>query len=116
SVVARRLNALLLEMEMVPRARMATREQLAKIFALEVEAIRGEIDSLDLAARRAGTLRDPTHREADRQVGWAYRLLEAHGLSEELSFAEGSETREALLEAGALPEDIVDIAETYRSE
>lgn len=72
SVVARRLNALLLQIEMVPKAKMATREQLTRIFALEAEAIREEIEALDLSAKRAGTLRDPEHREADRQVGWAF--------------------------------------------
>jgi hypothetical protein len=48
---------------------MATREQLAKIFALESEAVRDEIEKLDRAAKRGGTLRDTAYREADRQVG-----------------------------------------------
>ena len=77
--MARRLNAMLLELEMVPKARMATKEQLTKIFALEAEAMRAEIEALDLSAKRTGTLRDQEHREADRQVGWAYRLLHTFG-------------------------------------
>lgn len=116
SVVARRLNALLLQMEMMPRARMATQEQLGKIFALEAEAMREEIEALDRAAKRTGTIRDPDQREADRQVGWAYRLLHTYGTGEELSFDEGSEVREALLEAGAEADDIPFIAATYLSE
>lgn len=116
SVVARRLNALLLQMEMMPRARMATKEQLGKIFALEAEAMREEIEALDRAAKRTGTIRDPEQREADRQVGWAYRLLHTYGTGEELSFDESSEVREALLEAGAEPGDIPFIAASYRSE
>jgi hypothetical protein len=70
-VVARRLNALLLEIEMVPKSRMATREQLTRIFALEIEAMRDEIEALDRSAKHSGSLSDPVHREADRQVGWA---------------------------------------------
>lgn len=42
-----------------------------------------EIEALDRAAKRNGTLRYPAHREADRQVGWAYRLLHAYGTTEE---------------------------------
>jgi len=64
SVVARRLNALLLQIEMVPITRMATREQLTRNFALEAEAMREEIDALDLSAKLAGILRDLDHREA----------------------------------------------------
>lgn len=116
SLVARRLNAMLLELEMVPKARMATKEQLAKIFALEAEAMRAEIEALDLSAKRTGTLRDPEHREADRQVGWAYRMLHTFGSGEEVSFAEGSETREALIEAGAQADDLPFIEATYRAE
>lgn len=116
SVVARRLNAVLLELELVPTATMATKEQLAKIFALEAEAMRAEIAALDLAAKRTGTLRDTKHREADRQVGWAYRLLHTFGPREEVSFVEGSETREALIEAGAQPDDLPFIEATYRAE
>jgi len=116
SVVARRLNALLLQLELIPMARMATKEQLTKIFAIEIDAMRDEIEALDRSAKRRGTLRDPEHREADRQVGWAYRLLHAYGITEELSFGEGSEVREALIEAGAEPDDIPFIASTYRSE
>ncbi|MEX0406917.1 integrase [Aquibium sp. LZ166] len=116
SLVARRLNAMLLELEMVPKARMATKEQLARIFALEAEAMRAEIEALDLAAKRTGTLRDPEHREADRQVGWAYRLLHTFGSGEDVSFDEGSETREALIEAGAHADDLPFIEATYRSE
>ena len=86
SLVARRLNALLLQMEMMPAARMATKEQLTRIFALEIAAMREEIEALDRSAKRSGSLRDPVHREADRQVGWAYRLLHAYGATEELSF------------------------------
>jgi hypothetical protein len=116
SVVARRLNALLLEIELLPRARMATKEQLAKIFALEIESMRDEIEKLDLAAKRSGSLRDSVHREADRQVGYAYRLLEAYGPAEDLSFETGSEVHEALLEVGATEGDMPFIAETFRSE
>ncbi|MDX8530075.1 integrase [Mesorhizobium sp. VK25A] len=114
--MAQRLNALLLQVQMMPKARMATKEQLTKIFALEVEAMREEIDALDRAAKRSGTLRDPSQREADRQVGWAYRLLDAYGAKEELSFEEGGEAREALLDAGAGVDDIPFIAATYQSE
>ncbi|XJN83955.1 integrase [Mesorhizobium terrae] len=116
SVVARRLNALLLQLELMPMARMATKDQLTKIFALEIDAMRDEIEALDRSARRRGTLRDPEHREADRQVGWAYRLLHAYGTTVELSFDDGSEVHAALLEAGAEPGDIPFIASTYRSE
>lgn len=116
SLVARRLNALLLQVEMVPAARMATKEQLRRIFALEIEAMHEEIEALDRSAKRSGTLRDPVHREADRQVGWAYRLLHAYGATEELSFEDGSEARETLLEAGADVDDIPFVAATYRSE
>lgn len=116
SVVARRLNALLLQMEMVPKAKMATKEQLTRIFALEAEAMREEIEALDLSAKRTGTVRDPDQHEADRQVGWAYRLLHTFGTGEELSFAEGSDAREALLEAGAEAHDIPFIEATYLSE
>ena len=116
SLVARRLNAVLLQMEMMPDARMATKEQLNRIFALEIEAMRDEIEALDRAARHSGSLRDPVHREADRQVGWAYRLLHAYGTTEEVSFDEGSEAREALIEAGAEPYEIPFIAATYQAE
>lgn len=116
SVVARQLNALLLQLELMPMARMATKDQLTKIFALEIEAMRDEIDALDRSARRRGTLRDPEHREADRQVGWAYRLLHTYGTTEELSFEDEREVHAALLEAGAEPGDIPFIASTYRSE
>lgn len=116
SVVARRLNALLLQLELMPMAKMATKDQLTKICALEIEAMRDEIEALDRSAKRRGTLRDPEHREADRQVGWAYRLLHAYGTTEELSFEDGSEAHAALLEAGAEPGDIPFIASTYRSE
>src|SRR5690606_30642503 len=47
SLVARRLNALLLQVELIPAARMATKEQLKRIFALEIE----EIEALDRAAK-----------------------------------------------------------------
>lgn len=77
---------------------MATKEQLTRIFAIEIEAMRDEIEALDRSAKRRGTLRDPEHREADRQVGWAYRLLHAYGTAEELSFEDGSEVHAALLE------------------
>ncbi|HEV7417889.1 MAG TPA: hypothetical protein VGN98_17170, partial [Tianweitania sediminis] len=116
SVVARRLNALLLQIEMVPKTRMATREQLTRIFALEIEAMRDEIEALDRSARHSGHLRDPAHREADRQVGWAYRLLQTYGPTSELSFAEGGEAREVLIEAGAQPDDLPFIEATYCSE
>jgi len=116
SLVARRLNAMLLELEMVPKARMATKEQLAKIFALEAEAMRAEIEALDLSAKRTGTLRDQEHREANRQVGWAYRLLHTFGSGEDVSFGEDSETREALIEAGAQADDLPFIEATYRAE
>ncbi len=116
SLVARRLNALLLQVELIPAARMATKEQLKRIFALEIEAMHEEIEALDRAAKHLGSLRDPVHRDADRQVGWAYRLLHAYGITEELSFEEGGEVREALIEAGAAPEDIPFIAATYESE
>lgn len=114
--MARRLNALLLEIEMVPKSRMASREQLTRIFALEIEATRDEIEALDRAAKRSGSLRDPVHREADRQVGWAYRLLHTYGPSDELSFAEGGDAYEALIEAGAQAQDIPFIEATYLSE
>lgn len=116
SVVARRLNALLVEIELLPGARMATREQLAKIFALEIESMRDEIEKLDRAAKRGGTLRDTAHREADRQVGYAYRLLEAYGPAESLDFEPGSEVHAALLEVGVKEADVPFIAETFRSE
>ena len=116
SLVARRLNAVLLQMEMMPDARMATKEQLNRIFALEIETMRDEIEALDRAAKHLGSLRDPVHREADRQVGWAYRLLHAYGTREEVSLGEGSEAREALSEAGAEPYDIPFIAATYQAE
>lgn len=116
SVVARRLNALLVEIELLPGARMATREQLAKIFALESEAVRAEIDNLDRGAKRLGSLRDPEQRDADRHVGYAYRLLEAYGPTGTLNFEPGSDAREALIEAGASEDDIPAIAETFRSE
>lgn len=116
SLVARRLNALLLQVELMPTARMATKEQLTRIFALEIEAMHEEIEALDRSAKHLGSLRDPVHRDADRQVGWAYRLLHAYGITEELSFEEGGEVREALIEAGAAPEDIPFIAATYESE
>ena len=116
SLVARRLNAVLLQMEMMPDARMATKEQLTRIFVLEIEAMRDEIEALDRAAKHLGNLRDPAHREADRQVGWAYRLLQAYGTKEEVAFGEGSEAREALLDAGAEPYEIPFIAATYQSE
>lgn len=116
SLMARRLNALLHEIEVRPAARMSTKEQLTKIFALEIEAMHAEIEGLDRAAKHAGTLRDPVHREADRQVGWAYRLLEAYGVAERLSFEPGCEGREVLLEAGVDPDDIPFIASTYVAE
>lgn len=116
SAVARRLNALLLEMELVPKTRMATREQLAKIFALEADAMRAEIEALDRAAKRTGTIRDPEQRAADRQVGLAYRLLHAYGTGETLSFEEAGDVREALYGAGAEPDDIPFIEATYRAE
>lgn len=116
SLMARRLNALLHEIEVRPAARMSTKEQLTKIFVLEIEAMHDEIEGLDRAAKHAGTLRDPVHREADRQVGWAYRLLEAYGVADKLSFEPGSEGREALLEAGVDPGDIPFIAATYVAE
>lgn len=116
SVVARRLNALLLQLELMPMARMATKDQLTKIFALEIDAMRDEIEALDRSAKRRGTLRDPEHREADRQVGWAYRLLHAYGTARELSFEDGGEVHAALLEAGAEPDDIPFIASTYHTE
>lgn len=116
SLVARRLNAMLLQMEMVPGVRMATKEQLARIFALEIQSMQDEIEALDRIAKRQGNLRDPGRREADRQVGWAYRLLQKYGATEELSFAQGSETREALLEAGADEADIPFIAASYQGE
>lgn len=78
--MARRLNALLHEIEVRPAARMTTKEQLTTIFALEIEAMHDEIEGLDRAAKHVGTLRAAVHREADRQVGWAYRLLEAYGV------------------------------------
>lgn len=114
--MARRLNALLHEIEVRPAARMSTKEQLTKIFTLEIEAMHDEIEGLDRAARHAGTMRDPIHREADRQMGWAYRLLEAYGIGEKLSFETGSEGRDALLEAGVDPEDIPFIAATDIAE
>src|SRR5690606_27907563 len=91
-------------------------EQLTRIFALEAEAMREEIEALDLSAKRAGTLRSPDHREADRQVGWAYRLLHTYGPGDELSFAEGGDVREALIEAGAQAHDIPFIEATFRAE
>jgi hypothetical protein len=104
SAVVRRLNALLLEMELVPKTRMATREQLAKIFALEADAMRTEIEALDRAAKRTGTIRDPEQRAADRQVGLAYRLLHAYGTGETLSFEEVFRARaDALLASAADP-------------
>ncbi|GGA82685.1 hypothetical protein GCM10011385_41160 [Nitratireductor aestuarii] len=115
-MVARRLNALLLQMELVSKARMATKEQLAKIFTLEIQAMHEQIENLDRAAKRHGSLRDPVHRDADRQVGLAYRLLESYGSLEELNFDPGSETHEALLDAGATDADIPFIAETFRAE
>ena len=63
--MARRLNALLLQVEMMPAARMATKEQLTRIFALEIEAMHDEIEALDRAAKRSGTMRDPAHRVAN---------------------------------------------------
>lgn len=65
SLMARRLNALLHEIEVRPAARMSTKEQLSKIFALEIEAMHDEIEGLDRAAKHVGTSRDPLHREAD---------------------------------------------------
>ncbi|MBN9249187.1 MAG: hypothetical protein BGO03_18720 [Mesorhizobium sp. 61-13] len=65
SVVARRLNAILLQLELMPMARMSTKEQLTKIFVLEIDAMRDEIEALDRSAKRRGTLRDPEHREAE---------------------------------------------------
>jgi hypothetical protein len=116
SLVARRLNALLLQVELMPAARMATKEQLTRIFALEIEAMHDEIEALDRSAKRRGSLHDPVHRAANRQVGWAHRLLHAYGPTDELSFEDGGEVREALLEAGAEPGDIPFIAATYQSE
>lgn len=113
SLMARRLNALLHEIEVRPAARMTTKEQLTTIFALEIEAMHDEIEGLDRAAKHMGTLRAAVHREADRQVGWAYRLLEAYGIGEKLSFEPGGEGRKALLEAGVDPDDIPFIAATY---
>jgi hypothetical protein len=51
SVVARRLNALLLQLELMPMARMATKEKLAKIFALEIDPIRDEIEARTTAQK-----------------------------------------------------------------
>lgn len=116
SVVARQLNALLLQMEILPEARMATREQLARIFALEIEMMRAEIEALDRSAKRRGTLRSAKHREADRHVGWAYRLLQSFGAAEKLSFEEGDDGYEALIEAGVSVDDIPYIATTYYGE
>lgn len=116
SLMARRLNALLHEIEVRPAARMSTKEQLSKIFALEIEAMHDEIEGLDRAAKHVGTSRDPLHREAERQVGWAYRLLQAYGTGEKLSFEPGGEGRRALLEAEVDPDDIPFIAATYVAE
>jgi hypothetical protein len=116
AVVAQRLNTLLLQMELMPSARMATKEQLTKIFALELEAMRDEIETLDRMAKRHGSLRDPVHRAADRQAGLAYRLLEAYGPAEELSFEKGHEVYEALLDAGATETDIPFIADAFCGE
>lgn len=114
AVVAQRLNTLLLQMELMPSARMATKEQLAKIFALELEATREEIEKLDRIAKRTGSHRDPGHREADRHVGWAYRLLEAYGPAADLKFEPGQEPFEALRDAGVTEDDIPAIGETFR--
>lgn len=116
SVVARRLNALLLQLELVPKARMATKEQLARIFALEIEAMREEIENLDRMTRRNRSLRDPVHRQADRQTGLTYRMLERYGPWEDLDFDPGSEVYAELLAAGATEDDIPWIAEMFRSE
>ncbi|MGN6143875.1 MAG: hypothetical protein ACTHOP_09820 [Mesorhizobium sp.] len=94
--MARRLNAMLLQMQMMPKARMATKDQLTKIFVLEAEAMREEIDALDHAAKHSGMFRDPSQYEADRQVGWACPLFDAYGAKDELSFEEGGEARERL--------------------
>lgn len=40
---------------------MVNKEQLAKIFALEIEAMQADIEALDRNAKRTGTLRDPVH-------------------------------------------------------
>ena len=50
-----------------------------KDIALESEAVRAEIDNLNRSPKRFGSLRDPEQRDADRHVGYAYRLLEAYG-------------------------------------
>lgn len=114
--MARQLNALLLQIEFAPRGRMVGKEQLPKMFALEIEAMHAEIEALDRITKRRGTLRDPVHRAADRQVGWAYRLLQAYGATEELSFDEAGDACKALLEAGAHVDDIPFIAATYNGE
>ncbi|MGN6535710.1 MAG: hypothetical protein ACTHKQ_08280 [Mesorhizobium sp.] len=111
--MARRLNAMLLQMQMMPKARMATKDQLTRIFVLEAEAMREEIDALDHAAKHSGMFRDPSQHEADRQVGWAYPLFDAYCAKDELSFEEGVEAREALIDAGAEADDIPFIAATY---
>ncbi len=102
-MLARRLNALLLQLELMPIARMATKEKLAKIFAIEIDAVCDEIEALDRSAKRRGTLRDPERREADRQVGWAYRLLHAYGTAEELSFDLAAPSRARPVHSGRSP-------------
>jgi hypothetical protein len=55
---------------------------------------------------RTGSLREPEYREADRQVGWAYRVLHTFGSGEKVFFGVGSETRDALIGAGAQADDV----------
>src|SRR5690606_28189941 len=84
--------------------------------ALEIEAMREEIENLDRMARRNRSLRDPVHRQADRQTGLTYRMLERYGPWEDLDFDPGSEVYAELLAAGATEDDIPWIAEMFRSE
>lgn len=112
SVVARRLNALLLEIELLPRARMAAREQLAKISRSKARPYAPRSTTSIAAPSGLGRCEIPNN-------GTQIVTSDMHIVCSKptvLNFEPGSEVREALIEAGASEDDIPAIAETFRSE
>lgn len=114
--MARRLNTLLAELTLGPRAAMTDKEKLEAIFRAEIERMSHQLEDVVMVARRAGRTDDVREMEADIEVGWAYRLIQLYGASRKLTFNEGCPGRALLIRAGIPTSHIPIIAETFKGE
>lgn len=113
--LARHLNRRLHELKHEPKARMTTRDQLARLMADERDAEMERLDAVVMARRRYGKGHDLIDIQEDLIHAWAYRLLQHWGVAGTLTFDHDCPGRAMLKAGGVAAEFVPHIAEAFLS-